>query len=177
MSWEEPGNGFAGRENRNHVSENVVDPVFGNAVQQYSAASRLVFYKDVKAPLIERIPARLHGFKVGDLLDLADYIGALTDAGHCKKMRSYLNFYEKGPYVTQRILKVSKDDPAGREEIFGLALYEIEVISSRMADRAARDVWAGMVAVSCYVEGNMLTLFGEHKAVWVWWAQQKFARP
>ncbi len=173
-------------ENLDHVAEHVVNAAFWNAGQNCSAASRLIVHKDVKAPLLERITARMRDWKTGDPLDPANHIGALIDAAHCKKVRGYLKSKEKGPFVSPVVVHVSKDDPLAREEIFGPVLSVIDVASteeaiavandtsyglaasiftakSRTAIRAAREIRAGTVTVNCYGEGDMSTPFGGYK--------------
>ncbi|MEO0917130.1 MAG: aldehyde dehydrogenase family protein, partial [Pseudomonadota bacterium] len=62
-------------ENLDTVAEHVVNAAFWNAGQNCSAASRLIVHKTVKAPLLERIEARLRDWKTGDPLDPANHIG------------------------------------------------------------------------------------------------------
>jgi gamma-glutamyl-gamma-aminobutyraldehyde dehydrogenase len=114
-------------------------------------------------------------------------LGALIDAEHCAKVRSYLvNSTDKGPFVEPIVFEVSKSDPKAREEIFGPILCVIEVSSNdeaiavandtqygltasiysanvRNALRAARDIRAGTVTVNCYGEGDIATPFGGYK--------------
>ncbi len=173
-------------ENLDHVAEHVVNGAFWNAGQNCSAVSRLIVHSAVKGALLEKIEARIRDWKVGDPLDPGTHIGALIDAGHCKKVRGYLGDKGKGPYVTPSVLEVGKDDPKAREEIFGPVLSVIEVASydeaiavandteyglaasvftahGRRAIRAARDIRAGTVTVNCYGEGDAATPFGGYK--------------
>ncbi len=173
-------------ENLDHVAEHVVNGAFWNAGQNCSAVSRLIVHSAVKGALLEKIEARIRDWKVGDPLDPGTHIGALIDAGHCKKVRGYLGDKGKGPYVTPSVLEVGKDDPKAREEIFGPVLSVIEVASydeaiavandteyglaasvftahGRRAIRAARDIRAGTVTVNCYGEGDASTPFGGYK--------------
>lgn len=177
---------LADAENLDHVAEHVVNAAFWNAGQNCSAASRLVVHRDIKAPLMERINARMRDWKTGDPLDPANFIGALIDADHCKKVRGYLGGTGKGPFVEPVVLEVAKDDPKARDEIFGPVLSVIEVTSTdeaiavandtayglaasvfsasgRTAIRAARDIKAGTVTVNCYGEGDASTPFGGYK--------------
>ncbi len=177
---------LADAENLDHVAEHVVNAAFWNAGQNCSAASRLIVHKDVKAPLLERINARIRDWKVGDPLDPATRIGALIDADHCAKVRGYLGDKGQGPFVAPTVLEVSKEDPKAREEIFGPVLSVIEVGTTdeaiavandtaygltasvftahgRTAIRAARDIRAGTVTVNCYGEGDASTPFGGYK--------------
>ncbi len=175
-------------ENLEHVAEHVVNAAFWNAGQNCSAASRLIVHSAVKAPLLERMTARLRDWKTGDPLDPANHIGALIDAEHCSKVRGFLDKADKGkgPYVSPLIYEVKKDDAKARDEIFGPVLCVIEVASNdeavavandteyglaasvfsanaRRAIRAARDIRAGTVTVNCYGEGDISTPFGGYK--------------
>lgn len=179
---------FDDAENLDHVAEHVTNAAFWNAGQNCSAASRLIVHKAVKAPLLERIAARMRDWKTGDPLDPGSHIGTLIDAEHCQKVRSFLEEGDKGagPYVTPVIYEVSKDDPKAKEEIFGPVLCVIETDSNdeavaianqteyglaasvftantRQAIRAARDIRAGTVTVNCYGEGDIATPFGGYK--------------
>lgn len=177
---------FEDAENLDHVAEHVVNAAFWNAGQNCSAASRLIVHRTVKAELLEKIEARLRDWKTGDPLDPANHIGALIDAGHCEKVRSYLGGKGSGPYVAPTMLEVSRDDPKAREEIFGPVLSVIEVASNdeavalandtdygltasvftsntRQAIRAARAIRAGTITVNCYGEGDAATPFGGFK--------------
>jgi len=173
-------------ENLDHVAEHIVNGAFWNAGQNCSAISRLIVHSKVKAPLMERISARMRDWKTGDPLDPAHHIGALVDAEHCRKVRSYLTDTGEGPYVEPTVLEVSANDPAARDEIFGPVLSVIEVSSAdeamavandtsygltasvfsanaRKALRAAKTLRAGTVTVNCYSEGDITTPFGGYK--------------
>jgi len=179
---------FDDAENLDHVAEHVVNAAFWNAGQNCSATSRLIVHKDVKAPLMARIEARLRDWKVGDPLNPSTHIGALIDADHCEKVRGFLDPQDQGdgPFVNPVIYDVTADDAKAREEIFGPVLCVIEVASNdeaveianntdyglaasvftantRRAIRAARAIRAGTVTVNCYGEGDMATPFGGYK--------------
>ena len=179
-------------ENLDHVAENVVNAAFWNMGENCSANSRLIVHKDVKAPLMERILARVRDWKTGDPLDPGNALGALIDAEHCAKVGSFLGEGAltggalDGPYCPPTIYEVSADDARARDEIFGPVLSVIEVASmdeaiqiandtdygltasvftanARRALRAARDIRAGTVTVNCYGEGDISTPFGGYK--------------
>ncbi len=177
---------LADAENLDHVAEHVVNAAFWNAGQNCSAASRLIVHRDVKAPLMERITARLRDWKTGDPLDPANAIGALIDTDHAAKVWGYIGETEKNIFVTPRVIDVAKDDPKARDEIFGPVLSVITVASTdeaiavandtayglaasvftantRTAIRAARDIRAGTVTINCYGEGDITTPFGGYK--------------
>jgi gamma-glutamyl-gamma-aminobutyraldehyde dehydrogenase len=177
---------FDDAENLDHVAEHVVNAAFWNAGQNCSATSRLSVHASVKAALMAKINARLRDWKTGVPLDPATHIGALIDAGHCAKVRSFLDTKDDGPFVAPVILEVKADDTRARDEIFGPVLCVIEVASNdeavqvandtayglaasvfsaggRRAIRAARDIRAGTVTVNCYGEGNIATPFGGYK--------------
>lgn len=177
---------FDDAENLDHVAEHVVNAAFWNAGQNCSATSRLIVHRAVKPALLEKIEARLRDWKVGDPLDPGTHIGALIDAGHCAKVRRYLDSADEGPFVAPVVVEVSADDARAKEEIFGPVLSVIEVASNdeavqlandtaygltasvfsaggRSAIRAARDIRAGTVTVNCYGEGNIATPFGGYK--------------
>lgn len=177
---------FDDAENLDHVAEHVVNAAFWNAGQNCSATSRLIVHASVKDALLEKITARIRDWKVGDPLNPANHIGALIDADHCAKVRSFLETDETGPFVASVVVDVSKDDPRARAEIFGPVLSVITAASNdeavrlandtdyglaasvfsssaRGAIRAARDIRAGIVTVNCYSEGNSATPFGGYK--------------
>ncbi|WP_298970975.1 aldehyde dehydrogenase [uncultured Roseobacter sp.] len=183
---------LADAENLDHVAAHVVNAAFWNMGENCSAASRLIVHRDVKAPLLERMLARLREWKTGDPLDPANHLGALIDADHCAKVGAYLTGKAlaggtaDGPFVAPTIYEVAKADAKAREEIFGPILSVIEVASTeeaiavandtdyglaacvftantRQAIRAARDIRAGTVTVNCYGEGDIATPFGGYK--------------
>ncbi|MGC1427555.1 MAG: aldehyde dehydrogenase [Albidovulum sp.] len=177
---------FDDAENLDHVAGHIVNAAFWNAGQNCSATSRLIVHRAVKPALMEKITARMHDWKTGDPLDPANHIGALIDADHCAKVRSYLKTKDKGPFVAPVMIEVGADDTRARDEIFGPVLSVIEVASNdqavqvandtayglaasvfsasgRSAIRAARDIRAGTVTVNCYGEGNITTPFGGYK--------------
>jgi gamma-glutamyl-gamma-aminobutyraldehyde dehydrogenase len=168
------------------VAEHVVNGAFWNAGQNCSATSRLIVHTSVKDALLEKINARLRDWKVGDPLDPTTHIGALIDAEHCTKVRSFLDDIGDGPFVSPMIFEVKADDPRARDEIFGPVLCVMTAASNdeavqvandtdyglaasvfsrggSSAIRAARDIKAGTVTVNCYGEGNMATPFGGYK--------------
>lgn len=175
-------------ENLDHVAEHVVSAAFWNMGENCSAASRLIVHEAVKAPLMERIEARLRDWKTGDPLDPANHLGALIDAEHCTKVAGYLREGDApdGPFVTPKVYEVDADDPLAREEVFGPILSVLTVASTdeaimlandtdygltasvftantRTAIRAARAIRAGTVTVNCYGEGDAATPFGGYK--------------
>ncbi len=166
-------------ENLDHVAEHVVNAAFWNMGENCSATSRLIVHKAVKAPLLERIEARMRDWKAGDPLDPANHLGALIDAEHCRKVAGYLKKGDApdGPYVTPKVYEVKRGDKLATEEIFGPILSVIEVAnetdygltasvftaSNRSALRAARAIKAGTVTVNCYGEGDISTPFGGFK--------------
>ncbi|MEM9709388.1 MAG: aldehyde dehydrogenase [Pseudomonadota bacterium] len=175
-------------ENLEHVAEHVVNAAFWNMGENCSAASRLIVHKDVRAPLMDIVEARLRDWKTGDPLDPENHLGALIDGAHCEKVAGYLRQGDApdGPYVTPKVYAVERDDPLARDEVFGPILSVIEVASSdeaialandtaygltasvftanaRTALRAARDIRAGTVTVNCYGEGDISTPFGGYK--------------
>ncbi len=179
-------------ENLDHVAENVVNAAFWNMGENCSAGSRLIVHKDVKAPLLERVIARMRDWKTGDPLDPQNHLGALIDDDHSKKVGRYISGMAlaggkiDGNFVEPTVYEVSKDDPKACEEIFGPVLCVIEVASMdeavvlandtnyglaasvftsnvRRAMRAARDIRAGTVTVNCYGEGDISTPFGGYK--------------
>ncbi len=179
---------LADAENLDHVAQHVVNAAFWNMGENCSAASRLIVHKDVKAALMEKITARMRDWKTGDPLDPANHLGALIDAEHCAKVRSYLDKSDagKGPFVKPVVYEVPQSDKRAREEIFGPVLAVIEVsstdeavaiandtdyglaaslftASARQAIRVARDIRAGTVTVNCYGEGDAATPFGGYK--------------
>ncbi|MEM7058526.1 MAG: aldehyde dehydrogenase [Pseudomonadota bacterium] len=179
-------------ENLDLVAEHIVNAAFWNMGENCSAASRLIVHKAVKDPLMDRILARLKLWRTGDPLDPVTNLGALIDAGHLKKVKSYLKKgavtggKADGPYVPPTIYAAKPSDKIAKEEIFGPVLSVIEVASDeeaiavanntdygltasvfsangRRAIRAARAIQAGTVTVNCYGEGDITTPFGGYK--------------
>ena len=179
-------------ENLDLVAEHVVNAAFWNMGENCSANSRLIVHKDVKAPLMERVFARLRDWKTGDPLDPQNHLGALIDAEHLKKVKKYLKKgaiaggKAEGPFVAPTIYEAKASDKLAKDEIFGPVLTVIEVASAeeaiavandtdygltasvftanaRRAIRAARDIRAGTVTVNCYGEGDISTPFGGFK--------------
>ncbi|WP_323768221.1 aldehyde dehydrogenase [Antarctobacter sp.] len=179
-------------ENLDLVAGHVANAAFWNMGENCSAGSRLIVHKAVKAPLMDRLLARLRDWKTGDPLDPQNHLGALIDADHCAKVASYLGGpalaggAAEGPFLPPTVYEVSRDDPRAREEIFGPILSVIEVASTeealalandtdyglaasvfsanaRTALRAARTIRAGTVTVNCYGEGDISTPFGGYK--------------
>ncbi len=175
-------------ENLDHVAEHVVNAAFWNAGQNCSAASRLIVHKAVKAPLMERIEARLRDWKTGDPLDPGNHIGAIVSAAHLDKVTGYLKGDDApdGPFISPKVYEVAPDDPLAKDEVFGPILAVLEVASTdlalalandtdyglaasvftsniRTAHRAAKDIRAGTVTVNCYGEGDAATPFGGYK--------------
>ncbi|MEM0944822.1 MAG: aldehyde dehydrogenase [Pseudomonadota bacterium] len=174
------------------VAEHLVNAAFWNMGENCSAASRLIVHKAVKAPLMERVLARLKLWRTGDPLDPVNNLGALVDAEHLAKVSGYLSpgavvgGRAEGPYVAPTIYEVDASNPLAQDEIFGPILSVIEVSSTeeaiatandtpygltasvfsangRQALRAAREIKAGTVTVNCYGEGDITTPFGGYK--------------
>ena len=139
------------------------------------------------------ILARVKLWRVGDPLDPATNLGALIDADHLKKVKSYLKKgavvggKADGPFVPPTIYNVKPGEKLAREEVFGPVLSVLEVASDeeaialandteygltasvfsangRRALRAAREIKAGTVTVNCYGEGDLSTPFGGYKS-------------
>lgn len=174
------------------IAGHVVNAAFWNMGENCSANSRLIVHQAVKAPLMERILARLRDWRTGDPLDPANHLGALVDADHLKKVTGYLSKgalvggTADGPYVAPTVYEVEPDDRLAREEVFGPVLAVLTVASDeaaiqlandtdygltasvftangRKALRAARAIRAGTVTVNCYGEGDISTPFGGYK--------------
>jgi gamma-glutamyl-gamma-aminobutyraldehyde dehydrogenase len=179
---------FDDAENLDHVAGHLVNAAFWNMGENCSATSRLIVHEAVKAPLLERLHARMRDWKTGDPLDPGNHLGALIDAEHCAKVRGFLDpaDHGEGAFVPPVIYEVDKGDPKAREEIFGPVLSVVTVASNdeavalandtsyglaasvftantRRAIRAARDIRAGTVTVNCYGEGDITTPFGGYR--------------
>ncbi|MEL6479140.1 MAG: aldehyde dehydrogenase [Pseudomonadota bacterium] len=180
-------------ENLDLVAEHIVNAAFWNMGENCSAASRLIVHKAVRAPLMERILARVKLWRVGDPLDPATRLGALIDGAHLKKVKGFLKKgaitggKADGPFVPPTIYDAKPGDKHATQEIFGPVLSVIEAASTeeaiaiandteygltasvfsangRQAIRAAREIKAGTVTVNCYGEGDITTPFGGYKS-------------
>ena len=174
------------------VAEHIVNAAFWNMGENCSAASRLIVHQSIKAPLMECILARLRDWRTGDPLDPANNLGALIDAEHLKKVKSFLKKKAivggkaDGPYVPPTIYDAKPNEKIATDEIFGPILSVLSVASdeeaialandteyglaasvfsanSRRAIRAARAIKAGTVTINCYGEGDISTPFGGYK--------------
>ncbi len=183
---------FEDAENLDLVAEHIVNAAFWNMGENCSANSRLIVHKKVKDALMERIMARIRGWKTGDPLDPQNQLGALIDEKHCKKVASFLKGKAvtggkmEGAYLEPTIYEVKRDEALAREEVFGPVLSVITVSSfeeaieiandtdygltasiftanARKALTAAKAIRAGTVTVNCYGEGNIATPFGGYK--------------
>ena len=180
-------------ENLDLVAEHVVNAAFWNMGENCSACSRLIVHKQVRAPLMERIMARLRDWRTGDPLDPTNHLGALIDGEHCKKVESYLDMAKAlaggkidGAFVEPTVFETTREEVLARDELFGPVLSVIEVSSldeaieiandtdsgltasvftanNRRALTTARAVRAGTVTVNCYGEGDISTPFGGYK--------------
>jgi len=139
-------------ENLDHVAEHVVNAAFWNAGQNCSAASRLIVHASIKAPLMERIQARLRDWKTGDPLDPANHIGALISNAHCNKVKAHLKGKAlaggkmKGPFLPPTIYEIKAGDKRAKEEIFGPVLSVITAASDDEAIEIANQTEYGLTA-------------------------------
>jgi len=178
---------FSDAENLDNVAEHIVTGAFWNMGENCSAISRLIVSKKIKKQLLKKVKLRLRDWKTGDPLNPRNRLGALIDAEHCKKVKSYLNKnIPEGPFVQPTILEVGKKDKLVKDEIFGPILSVIEfsdedeaiaianetkygltasvfTSSNRKAIRTARELKAGTVTINCYGEGDITTPFGGFK--------------
>lgn len=179
-------------ENLDLVAEHVVTGAFWNMGENCSAASRLIVHEAVKAPLMERILARLRDWRTGDPLDPKNHLGALVDEAHLAKVSGYLGDgalaggAAEGPFVAPSIYEAKPGDRRAAAEIFGPVLSVMTVASDeeavavandtaygltasvfsangRRALRAARAIRAGTVTVNCFGEGDISTPFGGYR--------------
>jgi gamma-glutamyl-gamma-aminobutyraldehyde dehydrogenase len=136
------------------VAGHVVNAAFWNMGENCSANSRLIVHKAVKDELMARIVARARDWKTGDPLDPGNHLGALIDAGHCKKVSGYLKGAKPlvggkvdGNFVAPTIIDgVMPGDRLAKEEIFGPILSVITVASADEAIEVANDTDYGLTA-------------------------------
>ncbi len=140
------------------VAEHVVNAAFWNMGENCSANSRLIVHQTVKAPLMERVLARIRDWRTGDPLDPANHLGALVDGEHFAKVCGYLETGRataslvvggegKDGYVPPTVFDdVKPADPLGREEVFGPVLSVITVASTEEAIAVANDTPYGLAA-------------------------------
>ncbi len=143
-------------ENIDLVASHIVNAAFWNMGENCSANSRLIVHEAVKKPLIDSILARMRDWKTGNPLDPQNYLGALIDDEHCKKVAAYLKT-PKGKVLTGGKIKkgfaeptviddVKKGDKLAKEEIFGPVLSVITVSSFDEAIEIANDTEYGLAA-------------------------------
>ena len=183
---------FDDAEHLDLIAEHIVNGAFWNMGQNCSAISRLIVHERVKPELMQHIKACLRDWKTGNPLDPQNHLGALIDAEHCEKVKSYLEGDTlaggtlSGPFCEPTIYEARPEDRSAREEIFGPVLSVLTVSSNeealhlanqtdygltasifsantRNALRAARDLRAGTVTVNCFGEGDITTPFGGYK--------------
>ncbi|NNE23215.1 MAG: aldehyde dehydrogenase [Rhizobiales bacterium] len=136
------------------VAGHVVNAAFWNMGENCSANSRLIVHEAVKAPLMKRIVARCRDWKTGDPLDPGNHLGALIDADHCKKVKSYLKGAKpllggtvSGNFIEPTIFdNVKRGDKRASHEIFGPVLSVITVASFDEAIEVANDTEYGLTA-------------------------------
>ncbi len=140
------------------VAGHIVNAAFWNMGENCSATSRLIVHEAVKAPLLERIRARLRDWRTGDPLDPSNHLGALIDAEHLGKVTGWLERGREsaevvtggaaeGPYVHPTVFdRVKPGDPLAREEIFGPVLAVITAASAEEAVAIANDTPYGLAA-------------------------------
>jgi gamma-glutamyl-gamma-aminobutyraldehyde dehydrogenase len=143
-------------ENIDLVAEHVVSAAFWNMGQNCSANSRLIVHKDLKAPLLERMVARLRDWKTGDPLEPGNHLGALIDNEHCQKVASYIAEAGSPPiaggtidgnFIAPTVFdNVETDSILAREEVFGPLLAVIKAGSDDEAIRIANDSAYGLTA-------------------------------
>lgn len=139
------------------VAEHIVNGAFWNMGENCSASSRLIVHQAVKAPLLERLLARLRDWKTGDPLDPVNRLGALIDGEHCSKVAGYLSTAgsartlsggnRNGPYVEPTVFdEVDPESALAVEEIFGPVLSVITVSSVEQAVEIANASQYGLTA-------------------------------
>jgi gamma-glutamyl-gamma-aminobutyraldehyde dehydrogenase len=139
------------------VAEHIVNGAFWNMGENCSAISRLLVHDAVRAPLLERIQARLRDWKTGDPLNPANHLGALIDHEHCQKVQSYLaqgsgltalsEPVVDGSFVTPVVYdSVPADHVLAKDEIFGPVLSVISVSSLEQAIEIANASDYGLTA-------------------------------
>lgn len=139
------------------VAEHIVNGAFWNMGENCSAISRLLVHESVRAPLLERITARLRDWKSGDPLDPSNHLGALIDTVHCSKVQGYLAQGSAlnqlvggdidGAFVTPAIIDlVPPDHSLAQEEIFGPVLSVISISSLEQAIEIANASDYGLTA-------------------------------
>ncbi|MGI9411442.1 MAG: aldehyde dehydrogenase family protein, partial [Hyphomicrobiaceae bacterium] len=138
------------------VAEHVVNAAFWNMGENCSANSRLIVHKDLKAPLLERMIARVRDWKTGDPLEPSNHLGALIDAEHCQKVAGYIAGAGSAPvvggtvdgnFIAPTIFdNVDTDNAIAREEVFGPLLAVITAGTDDEAIRIANDTAYGLTA-------------------------------
>ena len=143
-------------ENLDLVAEHVVNAAFWNMGENCSANSRLIVHKDVKAPLLDCVLARVRDWKTGDPLEPGNHLGALIDSEHCKKVAGYISEAGRTPLTGGKVEgnfiqptifdDVDSQSALAREEVFGPILSVITAGSDDEAIRIANDTSYGLTA-------------------------------
>ncbi len=155
--------------NLDPVAEQVAAGILFCQGENCSAGSRLIVHKKVKDKLLEKLKPTFAGWKVGDPLATDTKIGALIEAGHLKKVLTYIDIGKKeGAKIAhggQQILKetggyfveptifdnVKNSMRIAREEIFGPVLSVITFSDPEDAVKLANDTSYGL-ASSLYTD-------------------------
>ena len=146
---------LADAEELDLVAEHIINGAFWNMGENCSASSRLIVDEKVKEALLEKMIQRAREWKTGDPLDPANHLGALIDAEHFKKVKSFIKSGKvilggetiDDRYVMPTIIdEVSPKDSLAKDEIFGPVLSVITVRSTEEAIEVANDTDYGLTA-------------------------------
>lgn len=125
------------------AAQSAAAAVFSNMGQVCSAGSRLLVQRAIAPTFIDKLCAAAQSYLPGDPLDPASVTGSLIDAGHCTRVRQFVDAARAeaqlllggdsvapvagGSYLQPTIFKVSDPQASiAREEIFGPVLAVIE---------------------------------------------------
>ncbi|MBE9537692.1 MAG: aldehyde dehydrogenase family protein [Proteobacteria bacterium] len=142
--------------------EGLVDAIWYNQGQVCCAGSRLLVQEGVADRLLEKVKARLQGFRLGDPLDKTIDMGAIVDPIQCDRIDALVNIgVEEGATKWQPALEypdtgcfypptllcdVDTSNTVAREEIFGPVLTVMTFRTLNEAVALANNIRFGLAA-------------------------------
>lgn len=142
--------------------EAVANGMAFNAGQCCNSGSRVLVHQDIAATFTQRVAARVREVRVGDPLDAATQVGAITTEKQFQSIQQRLAQAKQsgarvvlegrvrpspGMFIEPSVLdQVKPDMPLAREEIFGPVLAVLPFASAAQARQIANDTHYGLSA-------------------------------